>query len=145
MLDWLFGKKQEKKEEKKEDQLGKDEKWIYDYIKQYLTSPIWRNPLLDFMEENCLIFEDTEENKFEYTKIFQEFTGLTALLLESMIEEVGISETTLEKCIIKGIKSERDSKIFQQILLCDNFLAFKKIMVSKNKELEVEAMTKVHQ
>jgi hypothetical protein len=97
------------------------------------------------MEENCLIFEDTEENKFEYTKIFQEFTGLTALLLESMIEEVGISETTLEKCIIKGIKSERDSKIFQQILLCDNFLAFKKIMVSKNKELEVEAMTKVHQ
>lgn len=96
------------------------------------------------MEENCLIFEDTEENKFEYTKIFQEFTGLTALLLESMIEEVGISETTLEKCIIKGIKSERDFKIFQQILLCDNFLAFKKIMVSKNKELEVEAMTKIH-
>jgi hypothetical protein len=31
-----------------------------------------------------------EENKFEYTKVFQEFTGLTALLLETMIEEVGI-------------------------------------------------------
>lgn len=43
------------------------------------------------------------------------------------------------------MKSERDSKIFQQILLCDNFLAFKKIMVSKNKELEVEAMKKIHQ
>jgi len=38
--------------------------WIYDYVKQYLTSPIWRNPLLDFMEENCVIFEDVEENKF---------------------------------------------------------------------------------
>ncbi len=135
MLDWLFGKKEEKKEEKKEDELGKDQKWIYDYIKQYLTSPIWRNPLLDFMEENCHKFEDTEENKFEYTKIFQEFTGLTALLLESMIEEVGISEQTLEKCIIKGMKSEKDYKIFQQILLCDNFMSFKKIMVSKNKEL----------
>lgn len=43
------------------------------------------------------------------------------------------------------MKSERDSKIFQQILLCDNFLAFKKIMVAKNKELEVEAMKKLHQ
>lgn len=74
-------------------------------MRQYLTSPIWRNPLLDFIEENCIIFEDAEENKFEYTKIFQEFTGLSALLLETMIEEIGISEKTLEKCIIKGIKS----------------------------------------
>jgi hypothetical protein len=124
--------------------LGKDEKWVYDYIRQYLTSPIWRNPLLDFIEENCIIFEDTEENKFEYTKIFQEFTGLSALLLESMIEEIGISEKTLEKCIIKGIKSERDHKIFRQILLCDNFLAFKKILVAKNKELEIEALKEIH-
>ena len=74
-------------------------------MRQYLTSPIWRNPLLDFIEENCIIFEDAEENKFEYTKIFQEFTGLSALLLETMIEEIGISEKTLEKSIIKGIKS----------------------------------------
>ena len=75
MLDWLFGsKKEEKKPEgpiKKEDQLNKDEAWIYDYVKQYLTSPLWRNPLLDFMEENCPLFEDVEENKFQYTKIFQ--------------------------------------------------------------------------
>ena len=54
MLDWIFGKKgdkkEEKNEEKKEDQLGKDEKWMYDYVRQYLTSPIWKNPLLDFIE-----------------------------------------------------------------------------------------------
>jgi hypothetical protein len=54
-----------------------------------------------------------------------------------MLEEVGISEKTLEKCIIKGLRSEKDHKIFQQILLCDNFSAFKKIMISKNKELDV--------
>jgi hypothetical protein len=51
----------------------------------------------------------------------------------------------LEKCIIKGLKSERDNKIFRQILLCDNFLTFKKVMVTKNKELELEALTKIHQ
>jgi hypothetical protein len=62
-----------------------------------------------------------------------------------MIEEVGISEKILEKCIISGIKSQKDSKIFNQILICDNFLAFKKIMVSKNKYLEVEALQKIHQ
>ena len=47
MFDWIFGSK---KEEKKEEELGKDEQWIYDYVRQYLNSPIWRNPILDFLE-----------------------------------------------------------------------------------------------
>jgi hypothetical protein len=34
--------------------------WAYDFVKQYLISPLWRNPLLDFIEENCIIFEDSE-------------------------------------------------------------------------------------
>jgi hypothetical protein len=38
--------------------------WAYDFVKQYLISPLWRNPLLDFIEENSIIFEDSEENKF---------------------------------------------------------------------------------
>jgi hypothetical protein len=33
------------------------------------------------------------------------------------------------------MKSDKDSRIFQQILICDNFLSFKKVMVAKNKEL----------
>ena len=60
-----------------------------------------------------------------------------------MIEEVGITEVQLEKCIIRGLKRERDAKVFRQVLLCDNFLSFKKVMVQKNKELEVEAMRKM--
>ena len=144
MLDWLTGKKEQKPEKKDAaGELGEDEKWIYDYMRSYLTSPIWRNPLMDFIEEHCVVFEDSEENKFEYTKIFQEFQGLTALLLESMIDEVGITESQLEKCIIRGLRRDKDSKIFKQILLCDNFEAFKKVRVQKNKELEVEAMRKM--
>ena len=54
-----------------------------------------------------------------------------------MIDEVGIPEKTLEKCIIRGMRSQKDAKIFGQILICDNFEAFKKHMVAKNKELEL--------
>ena len=70
MLDWIFGST--KKEETKVKQsvvIPEEDLWAYDFVKQYLVSPIWRNPLLDFIEENCLIFEDSEENKFQYTKI----------------------------------------------------------------------------
>ena len=69
MFDWIFGSKKEEK--KQEESLGKDEMWIYEYVRQYLSSPLWRNPILDFLEEHCVVFEDKEENKFEYTKIFQ--------------------------------------------------------------------------
>ena len=32
-----------------------------------------------------------------------------------------------------GLKNKNDRKIFQQVILCDNFLSFKKIMIAKNK------------
>lgn len=63
MFDWIFGsskQKEEKKPEKQGDGLSEEDAWAYDFVKQYLISPIWRNPLLDFIEENCLIFEDSE-------------------------------------------------------------------------------------
>jgi hypothetical protein len=34
----------------------------------------------------------------------------------------------------------KNRKIFEQLLIVDNFLVFKKLMVKRNKELELEAM-----
>lgn len=51
----------------------------------------------------------------------------------------------MELCIRKGLKSKNDRKIFQQIILCDNFLSFKKIMIAKNKELEIAAIKETNQ
>ena len=65
---------------------------------------------------------------------------MCALLLETITQETGISENTLELCIVKGLSDKHDNKIFSQLLLCDNFIAFKKVMVAKNKELEIAAM-----
>lgn len=42
---------------------------MYDLILQYLASPIWRNPISDFLDENCIIFDDEEENKIVYQDI----------------------------------------------------------------------------
>ena len=56
-----------------------------------------------------------------------------------MVQELGISDELLEKCLMKGLRSKQH-KLFEQILVVDNFLAFKKIMLKKNKELEMEAL-----
>lgn len=54
-----------------------------------------------------------------------------------MLDETGITDKQLQKCIIKGLKGDKDRKIYQQVLLCDNFLSFKRIMIAKNKQLEL--------
>lgn len=46
-----------------------EHEWILEVIEDYLQSPMWKNPIVDFIEENCLVFEDTEENRLEYTTI----------------------------------------------------------------------------
>lgn len=38
-------------------------------ILDYVKSPLWKNPLLAFVDGNCICFDDEDENKLEYTTI----------------------------------------------------------------------------
>jgi len=40
-----------------------------DSITAYLKSPVWKNPILEFIDEHCIYFDDEEENKLEYTGV----------------------------------------------------------------------------
>ncbi len=42
---------------------------MYDCILQFLTSPLWKSPIYSFMDDNCVIFDNEEENKFTYTAV----------------------------------------------------------------------------
>jgi hypothetical protein len=43
--------------------------WIFDSMIQYIRSPYYYSPVLTYIDENCTIFDDEEENKFEYTDV----------------------------------------------------------------------------
>jgi hypothetical protein len=45
------------------------EDWIFDSIIEFLQSPLWSTPVLDFIDENCAQFVAEDENKFSYTEI----------------------------------------------------------------------------
>jgi len=36
-------------------------------IINFLRSPRWKAPIMSFLDENCLIFDNEDENKLEYT------------------------------------------------------------------------------
>jgi hypothetical protein len=60
-------------------------------------------------------------------------------LFDGMMSEVGLDEEKLAELLDKGFQSKH-KKIFNQLLLADDFLRFKQLMVSRNKTLEAEAV-----
>ncbi|KAL4488789.1 hypothetical protein ABPG72_016442 [Tetrahymena utriculariae] len=117
-----------------------EDAWIYEYLLQYLTSPLWKVPIYEFLDENCIVFDDEEENKFSYTEIHNKFKKLIEAMIETLMAEIGIDEQKLLQYIEIGLKSPHHKKVFEQLLIVDNFLVFKKLMVKRNKELELEAL-----
>lgn len=55
---------------------AEEQDWILDIVADYLASPVWKNPIIEFIDENCIIFEDSEENSLEYTEIHMKFKKL---------------------------------------------------------------------
>ena len=59
---------------------------------EYLQSPLWKNDIVSFVEENCCVFENTEENRLDYTDIHNRFKELVERKLEAYIQDLGISQ-----------------------------------------------------
>ena len=54
-----------------------EDDWIFESVIQYIRSPYYYAPVLTYIDENCTIFDDNEENKLEYTEIHK-VCGLSA-------------------------------------------------------------------
>jgi hypothetical protein len=35
----------------------------------FLRSPRWKTPVMSFLDEHCIVFDNEEENKLEFTEI----------------------------------------------------------------------------
>lgn len=54
---------------KDEKQKGENVDWLYEYMVQYITSAMFRTPIKEYVEENCIYFEGEEENTFKHTEL----------------------------------------------------------------------------
>ncbi|XP_036439039.1 cilia- and flagella-associated protein 36 [Colossoma macropomum] len=121
--------------------MAEDSEWVVESIAGYLGSPEWVIPVTDFMENKCSVFDDEEENKLTYTEIHQQYKQLVEKLLESYMQEVGISEQQfVEACSSPFAKSKTLQTLFQPVLATDDFQMFRSLMVQKNVELQLQAL-----
>ena len=56
-----------------------------------------------------------------------------------MMTEIGLDEDKLIEILEKGFQS-KEKKLFNQLLLCDDILKFKDLILRRNKALETEAV-----
>lgn len=47
--------------------------WVFDFVINLFHSPEWEVPLMCFIDENCAVFDTSEENKLVYTELFQQY------------------------------------------------------------------------
>ncbi|CAD8176906.1 unnamed protein product [Paramecium octaurelia] len=152
-FDYFFGKKKEPEkqapqpqavvQQPKSNKQIEEENWIYASILQYLTSPIWNITISEFIDQNCIVFDDEEENKLEYQALFKKYKKMMANLVDNMMNELGVKEEQFAEQVEKGLKHPKEKQVFEKLLTIDNFLVFKTQMIKRNKELELEALKEI--
>ena len=125
--------KAEKKEEGEND-------WFFDIIINFLRSPRWKTPIMSFLDEYCIIFDNEDENKLEYTPIHNQFKNTVEELIGCLLAELGVTQEQFLEACEKATKNPIHKKIVDQIVAVDNFVAFKKLMCKRNAELNLQAM-----
>lgn len=123
--------------------IKKDEKsqnWIIESIIQYSSLPEYRNTYEDFIEANCLTFEDIEENRHEHFQIHKNYIVMVEKNLEKLISTLSIEPEILFGALQSSYRYVEYRPFIAEILNSDDFLLFKQMMVKKNKELEYETM-----
>ncbi|TMW63875.1 hypothetical protein Poli38472_014785 [Pythium oligandrum] len=115
--------------------------WVFDYVMTLFRSPAWEVPIMCFIDENCASFDTGEENKFIYTDLHAQFREVVETVLCSNLAEIGLTASDFaEICERARTASDISMEVVNQILAMDDFVTFKKLMVKRNLELELEAI-----
>ena len=115
--------------------------WVFDFALQFLESDKFDAAVMDFVDERCEVFDSDDENKFIYTDIHRDFRDHIESLITSNLGELGITPQMFYESCEKGRHSRDINRaVFERLLSMEDFDTFKRIMVKRNMELQVEAL-----
>lgn len=100
-------------------------------LEETIMDPMFADLQQDFCSAHCQVFENTEENKLEYTGLFNEYTelieGHIEMHLHERIEDFDMSEFLM---MCEERKDEVVGDVFDILLSCSDFEEFKSLMLS---------------
>ena len=110
--------------------------WMYDIVLQIIRSPEFRNPIKDFIDDNCNTFIGLDENTFEQGALHKQFVQLIDNLLDTLTKDLGITEEMFCHAAKKGLNDPKAKKYFEQLISFTNYNYFKNLMTKRNFQLE---------
>jgi hypothetical protein len=113
-----------------------DMEWLYDCVLQIVKSPEFRNPIKDFVDDNCGSFIGVDENTFEQGALHKEFIELVDNLLDTLTKDIGITDEMFCLAAKKGLEDKKSKKYFEQLISFTNYNYFKNLMTKRNLYLE---------
>ena len=112
-----------------------DPEEVYQYVAKRISGPSFRNPLKNFIDENCLTFIDVDENTFEQGQLFKELNQLLENLLNDVLQEGQISQEDFLKAAERGVDDKQYKKYFNQVINFGDYNFFKSIMTKRNYQM----------
>ena len=113
----------------------KDPESLYDWIAYKVSSPEFRNPIKNFIDENCSTFVDIDENSFEQGQLFNEMNLLLENLLKDVLDEGQITQEDFLKAAERGVTDKKYKKYFNQIINFGDYTFFKSVMTKRNYQI----------
>ena len=107
----------------------------YDKVVERIKGPIFRDPIREFMDENCNYFIDIDDNTPEMCNYFKSFNKLINSLREKCCKDFNITEAQFNLIAEKGLKDPKSKMYFQQLLNFEKFDYFKRIMIDRNYKI----------
>lgn len=110
---------------------------IIGHIEEIIIDETFEELQNNFMTKHYQEFDDVEENKLEYMKIFKEYQDLIERHLEDQLVKKMPSfsmENFLNTILSK--RNELEGEVFEMLLSFSDFLTFKELMLDFKKEKE---------
>lgn len=100
------------------------------HLQDVVFDPKFNAAQIKFFKENCMAFDETEENKMEYFDIFGKYKQMIELYIEKrLIEKIkGFKMSTFLKMLEKRA-GQIDDQLADTLLSCTDFLLFKKLIL----------------
>ena len=94
----------------------------------------------NFCLQHCQIFDDNDENKIEYTEIFNRYTTLIESTIDTKLLQKlpNFNMRRFEEMLLSR-QDEMDTEIFDLLLSLSDFDEFKEVMLSYKKPVKASS------
>lgn len=119
-----------------------DDSWLVEAMCQFVNSPAWNDQLLEFINANCEMFDNfQEENKHEYVEVHRRYKDIIDNLLAAHLMEIGMEPDEFEQKVLEAglMDDPRLERVVGQLLAAEDFIKFKDMMVNHHTAMQKQA------